>query len=216
MSSPLTQFKDWSSAKWAALGTKLGGPENAARLLQCPKVEVHFKEEDNAAIVATLPKVLKSIKLGIGANSGWELRSELLQKGIEVVGRAKELLEDKDFVVAKRETTIQLIVISVEDLGLENGGRYDDICLRINELGLMLCPAEVGPQLRLQYPEQPQDEWLTILMKPLCGDDVNYRVFVVDNRQGRKTLSTRYAYPNEAWSKGNKLVVCRLESMPAA
>ena len=40
--------------------------------------------------------------------------------------------------------------------------RYDRICTCAIEIGLELCPVEVGPQLRLQYPIQPCSEQLTI------------------------------------------------------
>ena len=43
----------------------------------------------------------------------------------------------------------------------------DDILKKGQEMGLQLCPAEVGPQLRLQYDDQPRDESLFIAMKPI-------------------------------------------------
>jgi hypothetical protein len=44
------------------------------------------------------------------------------------------------------------------------------------QLGLELCPAEVGPQLRLEYLNQPVGEFLHIAMRPVA----TYRGDLVD------------------------------------
>ena len=58
-----------------------------------------------------------------------------------------------DFIVSNTRTQVTLVNISVADLGFKGGASYPDIYKRAQELGLQLAPAEVGPQLRLQYLE---------------------------------------------------------------
>jgi hypothetical protein len=53
----------------------------------------------------------------------------------------------------------------VAELGFKEGATYSGICARALELGLELCPAEVGPALRLAYKDQPLGEWLIIAME---------------------------------------------------
>lgn len=53
--------------------------------------------------------------------------------------------------------------------------------MRQQTLGFALAPAEVGPQLRLQYFEQPLGEYLNIAMPPIETPGGKPRIFVVVN-----------------------------------
>jgi hypothetical protein len=64
------------------------------------------------------------------------------------------------------ECLIDLVKISVADLGFRQSrfvslAHIHDAAL---DIGYKLCPAEVGPLLRLQYKDQPKEEVLTIGM----------------------------------------------------
>lgn len=67
--------------------------------------------------------------------------------------------------IAKAEMTLDLVVVSVGDLGFTERTSYADICERgVLEFDLRRCPAEVGPALRLAYMGQPVEEVLYIAM----------------------------------------------------
>ncbi len=66
--------------------------------------------------------------------------------------------------------TMNLVRLSVKDLGFPKGAIIQKIYKRAKKLGLNPCPAEVGPQLRLQYPDQPMHENLIIAMEPIITD----------------------------------------------
>lgn len=69
------------------------------------------------------------------------------------------------FTCAKKQEEVDLVVVSVGELGFKDVALYKDICARAAEFGLDLCPAEVGPALRLAYDDQPLGEWLYIAME---------------------------------------------------
>jgi hypothetical protein len=111
--------------------------------------------------------VWKTITLGSFANS-LALRNELDARGCNVGGLAAEVLARPDFVVKSAKTEMELVAVSAAELGFKT----DTVTLaavyaRARQLGLGLAAAEVGPQLRLQYFDQPVGEFLIVGMEPI-------------------------------------------------
>jgi hypothetical protein len=81
---------------------------------------------------------------------------------------ANEIIGRPAFALSRTRTDVDLVVLYVFELGLgEQGASLKDIYARAKSLGFALCPPEVGPQLRLQYLEQPPGEVLHIAMEPI-------------------------------------------------
>jgi hypothetical protein len=123
-----------------------------------PQVSVRF---------ATDVPVWKTITLGSFANS-LALRNELDARGCNVGGLAAEVLARPDFVVKSAKTEMELVAVSAAELGFKT----DTVTLaavyaRARQLGFGLAAAEVGPQLRLQYFDQPVGEFLIVGMEPI-------------------------------------------------
>ncbi len=72
-----------------------------------------------------------------------------------------------------------LVRVTVAELGFPNGETRREIYARALKLGLELCPSEVGPQLRLQYSDQPKGEWVIIGMEPITDSGGYSSVFYV-------------------------------------
>jgi hypothetical protein len=68
------------------------------------------------------------------------------------------------------------------------GASTKDIYARAQSLGLALCPPEVGPQLRLQYLEQPSGEILHIAMQPIAKYDGDLVNLALENDESALTL----------------------------
>jgi hypothetical protein len=121
------------------------------------------------------------IKLGTGQKTANDFRKAIKKANCKVSDWASDILGKPEFsVAATKEIEVDLVNISVSELGFPNGATREKIYKRAQELGLQLCPPEVGPQLRLQYKDQPMNEWLLIGMKPVTGSDGNLKVFNVE------------------------------------
>ena len=82
---------------------------------------------------------------------------------------ADEILGRPEFPFRRAKTELDLVVITVAQLGFgEQGAALGQIHARAIAFGLELCPAEVGPILRLSYLDQPPGEFLHIAMFPVA------------------------------------------------
>jgi hypothetical protein len=88
---------------------------------------------------------------------------------IKIGVSADEILGRPAFPYAKMKTDVELAVLSAAELGVESDeSSLSDVYERARQAGLELCPAEVGPQLRLNYRNQPLGEALDIAMEPVA------------------------------------------------
>lgn len=120
----------------------------------------------------------KTVKIGTHQSVN-ELRKALEANGNVIGDWANEILSKPAFTVASEQTEIELVQISNFKLGFKEGAHLRDTYKRALELGLELCPNEVGPQLRLQYKDQPKDEWLSIAMCTIATSGDYLGVFYV-------------------------------------
>jgi hypothetical protein len=79
---------------------------------------------------------------------------------------ADEILGRPAFPFIKTPVELDLVVLSVFELGFGDETSLHHIYARAVALGFELCPAEVGPALRLNYLDQPPGDSLHIAMKP--------------------------------------------------
>ena len=94
-------------------------------------------------------------------------RRELDSAGIKIGDAADEILGRPAFSYGTM-TDVELVLASAADLGVETESSLAGVYKRARQVGLELCPAEVGPQLRLDYRNQPRGEALTIAMEPVA------------------------------------------------
>jgi len=115
----------------------------------------------------------------------------------------------KRITVAPQPTEIKLVVVTIAQLGFPNGATRAQIYKKALSLSLQLCPAEVGPQLRLQYMDQPIWEYIIVGMEPISFSDGRPRMLGVVNGPIGHGL---YGYDGSAshfWTNRYRWVFCQ-------
>lgn len=140
----------------------------------------------------------KKIKLGKKITT-----KDLNKAGFEVGTYASQILEKVTF----RKQEVELKVISVKELGFTQYTRYDAICAKIKDLGYELCPAEVGPALRMAYNDQPEAEWLGVAMEPIADLGRGLDIFSVLRDNDGRGLVSSYGSPGTLYFPVDGFVV---------
>ena len=85
-----------------------------------------------------------------------QLIQELQRHSISMNESAERLFADDRFTTSGTPYKLKTVELTVRDLGFPEGATTARLFARANELGLELCPLELGPRLRLQCLDQPQ------------------------------------------------------------
>ncbi|MHC2580518.1 hypothetical protein ACVI1J_007329 [Bradyrhizobium diazoefficiens] len=111
--------------------------------------------------------VWKTITIGTFANF-FALSNAMDAVGCGIGNSAGEILARPTFTLRDTKTSVKLFAVSAAELGFRTDtASLADIYARAKQLGFGLAAAEVGPQLRLQYFDQPIGEFLIIGMEPI-------------------------------------------------
>lgn len=197
------KYGELTFGQMEAIVNKLGGMEGVKQLLSGELV---------VFMAAKVWKTWRTLKLGVGPKTADEFLEAIKKAKFEVSDWAKDILGKEAFAesVSSEDVEVELVIASVADLGFKEGARYEDICKRAVELGLDLCPAEVGPQLRLQYLDQPKGEVLFIAMRAItvsCGD---LSIFDVERSDvGELGLDGDRGFPGYFWRGDDRFVWLR-------
>ena len=147
----------------------------------------------------------KNIKLGTHKDAA-ALKQAIVENGLQLSEWASDILGKPAFTEAAEERTVDLANISVADLGFAKATPLKDIYARAIELGLSLCPAEVGPQLRLQYLDQPKGELLLIAMEAITDSKGDRRILDVAHDDEGRTLYAHLGNPDYLWNHDDRFV----------
>ena len=111
--------------------------------------------------------VWKTITVGTFKDT-FALRNALDAAGCSIGDLAGQILARPAFTLSVTKTNVELFAVSAAELGFETDTvSLAAIYARAQLLGFGLAAAEVGPQLRLQYFDQPIGEFLIIGMEPI-------------------------------------------------
>jgi hypothetical protein len=111
--------------------------------------------------------VWKTVTVGTFSDS-FALRNALNAAGCGIGDSAAEILARPAFTLSASKTDVELFTVSAAELGFQTEtAPLGQIYARAQQLGFGPAAAEIAPQLRLQYFDQPVGEFLIIGMEPI-------------------------------------------------
>ena len=144
---------------------------------------------------------------------GGQIKNEFVKKmeaqNIKISNYAQDMLNNPDFKTQPNIENLNLVRLTVKDLGFSNYATTEQIYQRADELGLDLCPAEVGPHLRLSY---SGIDWMFIAMKQISGRDGSARVFSLSHDDADLWLYGFSAHMQRKWYPHDLFVFCSRKS----
>jgi len=156
---------------------------------------------------------------GIGKE---QLRRELDLNGIRMNQAAEDLFANPPFKTSEQCRPLECVEASIAELGFASGATFEALSCRIIELGLLLCPLETGPHLRLQYRDQPEGLFgnpptkhrappgsLTIASAPLDELEATPKGFYLRKIEGELWLRGYWSGPDHIWPPDDRLFFLR-------
>ena len=157
---------------------------------------------------ATTP-TWKTISLGTLLSSG-AVHDAFRSADCGIGDAAEQMLSQIDFNPNNTKANVDLVALSLAELGFENEeASLTAVYSRALELGFQLATPEVGPQLRLQYFNQPLGEFLDIGMAPIKSEDGKSGIFIVANGGAGLVLISRGADVNAQVHTPSRIVFLR-------
>ena len=154
--------------------------------------------------------IWKTIKLGTsGLRTADDFRQAIKTNGCFIGPCANSIIEKPQFSPTPKEAELDLVMISVAELGFGDGATCVQIYMRAKELGLQLCPSDVAPQLRLQYTNQPNGEWLVIGTEPVNNGKSIGLFYVGRDSKGLFWLGGCYGSPGFVWDSSYTWIFVR-------
>lgn len=92
----------------------------------------------------------------VGGFTKAQLIQQLQQESIQLNELGERLFADERFTTSDTTYSLHTVELTVEDLDFSDGATLPQIYKKARELGLELCPLELGPHLRLVFLDQPE------------------------------------------------------------
>jgi len=159
----------------------------------------------------------------IGGVDKPDLLSALRAHQVGLNQAAEALFEDARFTTLPHGHVIEIACVSVAELGFADGATYGQVTARAVESGLVECPLEVGPHLRLQFLEQPDSGdgsplkhgrapagSITVASSPLDENDDTPKGFYLRRVDGVLWLRGYWSWAGHVWSPTDLLLFARV------
>ncbi|NIK77691.1 hypothetical protein FHS15_002827 [Paenibacillus castaneae] len=175
---------------------------------------------ENEKIYPNCEIITRTVEVGGLTKS--QLIEKLQQYSILMNESGERLLADDKFTTSDTKYSLQTVELTVGDLGFHDGATTAQIFKRASELGLELCPLELGPHLRLEYLDQPEGYFgnplrrhqapagsITIASEILSEDDDFPKGLYLRRINGVLWLRGYRADHLHVWNPGDHFIFCQ-------
>ena len=155
----------------------------------------------------------------IGGLGKSELLVALRERRVQLNQAAEALFEDPRFTTHGRQHVVEIAVVSVAELGFCEGATYGRLLARALESGLVECPLELGPHLRIQFLDQADSAdgkplthgrsppgSITVASSPLDDSEETARGFYLRRVDGVPWLRGYWSWNGHIWSPDDVVV----------
>jgi len=177
-------------------------------------------DDGSQRVYPDCPSITRTVEVGGLTKS--QLLRRLQERSIRMNRSAERLFADDRFTTSDAKLTLTAVELTVGNLGYPQGATSGEIHARAHQLGLELCPLELGPHLRLAYMDQPEGSFgspirqhkapfgsVTIASEPLDEDRATPKGFYLRRIDGVLWLRGYVAEKTHVWNPGDRLVFCR-------
>jgi hypothetical protein len=121
-----------------------------------PQLQKYVAESGYNCYMPTHSLQKNPVNVLYGGMNATQLLEALKANHIQLNASAVALFEHANFATSTDQSQLEVVQVSVADLGFANGATTQDIYARASTHGLALCPIEFGAYYRLGYLEQPE------------------------------------------------------------
>ncbi len=150
-------------------------------------------------------------ELIIGGLSKEQLLQQLSETGIQFNKYANTLFEHPQFSPPSEVKKINLVKITLSDLGLNDSCSADEFSDRATMLRLKRCPLYLAAFLRLEYLNQPDGPYLTVASHKLNEDENFPNGFYLRNFENALWLRGYRADGFSDWPGSNEFVFIAMD-----
>ncbi len=154
------------------------GPWSPTIADQIPETVTHLYEQFPEI------KILRTT-LELQPKTPQQYETEITHLGYSISSGAKHMLEHMKPL--EQSETIDIVSFTLRQLGFTENTPYSKIKERALELGLKLCPPQVGPELRTMYTDQPNGTYKLVAMESLPDQNGSPRIWHVNRRDDGST-----------------------------
>lgn len=109
---------------------------------------------ENDEIYPDCPIIVRTVEVGGLTKS--QLLQKLQHNSIMLNKFGEQLFSDDKFHISDKVYSVVTVELKVRNLGFQEGATIPELYKKASQLGLKLCPLELGPYLRLKYLDQPE------------------------------------------------------------